>query len=160
MTREGSTKTLPRNSKILWQQPRSRPESYAEPGDGGKEIESIAASRSSSNINQGMTSYNKLYSAFLAYFDKVVGQQRRQPSRYRHRTERGRRERRENESRRSGRSRSRGKSEERGDRPRSESRGRSRDYESDRRQSLASRPRSRSRGRSQSRGRHGVLIIQ
>ena len=53
MTRDGSTKTLPRNSKILWQQPRSRPESYAEPGEGGKEIESIAASRSSSNLNQG-----------------------------------------------------------------------------------------------------------
>ena len=65
MTRDGSTKTLPRNSKILWQQPRSRPESYAEPGEGGKEIESIAASRSSSNLNQGISSLeNRDYNSF------------------------------------------------------------------------------------------------
>ena len=98
MSRENntSTRTLPRNSKILWQEPRSRPQSYAEPGDGVKEIEMEAASKSSSNIHQT---------------DSRAGntQQRRQPSRYRHRTERGRRERREGSKNRDGRSRSRGR---------------------------------------------------
>ena len=41
-----STRTLPRNSKILWQEPRSRPQSYAEPGEGMKTIELEAASKS------------------------------------------------------------------------------------------------------------------
>ena len=105
MTRDISTKTLPRNSKIMWQQPRSRPQSYAEPGEGMIKLEKEASSKSSTNIGGGGgdTSRNPSQS-----------QQRRQPSRYRHRTERGRREKRDgSKSRDGGRSRSRGRSSDR-----------------------------------------------
>ena len=104
MTRDISTKTLPRNSKIMWQKPRSRPQSYAEPGEGGVLIATYAGSKSSSNIqDQGQDAHKSSNT-----------QQRRQPSRYRHRTERGRREKRDgSRSHDQGRSRSRGRSGER-----------------------------------------------
>ena len=105
MTRDISTKTLPRNSKIMWQKPRSRPQSYAEPGEGGVLIATYAGSKSSSNIqDQGQDAHKSSNT-----------QQRRQPSRYRHRTERGRREKRDGSRShdQGGRSRSRGRSGER-----------------------------------------------
>jgi len=147
MTRDISTKTLPRNSKIMWQKPRSRPQSYAEPGEGGVLIGTYAnGSKSSSNIQAG---------AGEADTHKNSTQQRRQPSRYRHRTERGRREKRDGRDRsrdQGGRSRSRGRSGER----RSESRSRDDDRGRSNSRSSRHRPRSSSRhskGRSQSRGR-------
>ena len=104
MTRDISTKTLPRNSKIMWQKPRSRPQSYAEPGEGGILVGTYAGSKSSSNIQTETTTQ-----------EQKSTQQRRQPSRYRHRTERGRREKRDGSRSRDhgGRSRSRGRSGER-----------------------------------------------
>ena len=109
MTRDISTKTLPRNSKIMWQKPRSRPQSYAEPGEGGILIGTYAnGSKSSSNIQTGTGEAQGTHR-------ENSTQQCRQPSRYRHRTERGRREKRDGSRSRDqgGRSRSRGRSGER-----------------------------------------------